>query len=99
MNFATIFRAKFDNLAKQFYKGGLKFYIMKNIPSSNKGDVRLLTIISSTIALVLHLLNPKEVERSFQLHVKRDEPIISHKINIFSFNVTYVSCQISIFHV
>jgi hypothetical protein len=97
MNFATIFQAEFHNLDKQFYKGGLKFDIMKNIASSNKGDVRLLTIVSSIIAIVLHLFNPKEVERSFQLNVKRDRPIISHKINNFSFNLADVSCQIAFF--
>jgi len=52
MSFATIFQAEFHNLIKQFYKGGLKFCIMKNIVSSNKGDVKLLTIVSSIIALI-----------------------------------------------
>jgi len=55
VNFATILYSEFHNLVEQFRKGGPTFGIMKKIASNNKGDVKLLTIASSIIVLVLSL--------------------------------------------
>ncbi len=97
MNFAAIFEAEFQNLAEQFCKGGPTFCIVKNIVGNNKGDVRLLTIASSIIVQVLFLSIQKKLKEVFNLHVKCDKLVISRKVNIFSFNLACVSCQIGFF--
>ncbi len=45
---------------------------MKNIARSNKGDVRLFTITSSIIVLVLLALLQKKLKKVFNLHIKLD---------------------------
>jgi hypothetical protein len=59
--------------------------------------MKLLTIASLIIALVLSLLVQKKLKEVFNLHVKCDKPVISRKVNIFSFNLACVSCQIAFF--
>jgi len=53
VSFATSLRVEFHDLAKQFWKGIPTFYIVKNIVCSNKGNVRLLTIVLSIIVPML----------------------------------------------
>jgi hypothetical protein len=59
--------------------------------------MKLLTIASLIIAPILFLLILKKLKEVFNLHVKCDKPTISLKVNIFSFNLACVSCQISFF--
>jgi hypothetical protein len=70
---------------------------MKNIVGSNKGDVRLLIIVSSIIVPVLSFSIYKKLKEVFNLHVKHDRLVISRKVNIFSFNLACVSCPIAFF--
>jgi len=53
-------------------------------------DVRLLTIVSLIIVQVLFISIQKKLKEVFNLHFKHNGPIISHKVNILSFNPTDV---------
>jgi hypothetical protein len=55
MSFATLFRVEFHDLVEQFWKRIPTFCIMQNIAYSNKGDVQLLTIVSSIIVSLLSI--------------------------------------------
>ncbi len=81
-------KPNFTSLVKQFHKGTPTFCIMKNIMANNNGDVRLLIIVSLILLQVLFLSS--KLKEVFNLHFKHNRPIISHKVNILSFNPTHV---------
>jgi len=82
-------KPNFTSLAKQFHKGTPAFCIMKNIMANNNGDVRLI-IVWLILVQVLFLSIRKKLKEVFNLHFKHNGPIISHEVNILSFNPTHV---------
>lgn len=83
--FVALFQAKFHYLVEQSCKGAPTFCIVKNIASSKKGNVHLLTIDFSILVPMLLPSFYEKIKKVFNIHISNmmDMSFISFRVKYF----------------